>query len=298
MKTLEYTLRFKANSLLKARPLKNSLLSPDQVLTYKAGDEIFISAYTPNLQGKYIRVYLDEFESRSVETAPKQYYCIGDDVEIFLTTLSRGESVAQQHPPVLPPTVNLQVPYHSQINNLENPYGACNVTSIAMVLKFYGVDSRTPEDINNDVQLEDVLYQKTLEWDAEHGFDGANCSRHQPQFLIRLLREWAQKYGDGKLQSSYFKNVTSEQDMKQHLAKENPVIVHGYFTNSGHIIVIKGYDEVEGVWICNDPNGKWSGYQGGYADQSVSGADVRYSYSDLNAVWNVDGESWCHFPVP
>lgn len=298
MKTLEYTLRFKANSLLKARPLKNSLLSPDEILTYKAGDEIFISAYTPKLQGKYIRVYLDEFESRSVEIAPKQYYCIGDDVEIFLTTLSRGESVAQQHPPVLPPKVNLQVPYHSQLNNLENPYGACNVTSIAMVLKFYEVDSRTSEDINNDVQLEDVLFQKTLDWDAEYGFGGENCSRHQPQFLIRLLREWAQQYGGGKLQNSYFQNVTSEQEIKQHLVKENPVIVHGYFTNSGHIIVIKGYDETEGVWICNDPNGKWLGDRGGYADQSVSGADVRYSYADLDAVWNVDGESWCHFPVP
>jgi uncharacterized protein YvpB len=297
MNAQEYTLRFKANSVLKARPLETSLLSPDQILNYNAGDEVFISAYTPNLQGKYIRVYLDEFDSRSPETAPKQYYCIGDDVEISLTAASRGDSAAQEYPPVFPPKVALKVPYHSQLNNLENPHGACNVTSIAMVLKFYGVDSRTQEDINNDVQLEDILYQKTLEWDAEYGFGGANCSRHQPQFLIRLLREWAQKYGDGKLQSSYFKNVTSEQEMKQHLAQENPVIVHGYFTNSGHIIVIKGYDEAEGVWLCNDPNGKWLGYQGGYADESVSGGDVRYSYDELRAVWDVDGESWCHFPL-
>jgi uncharacterized protein YvpB len=296
MNTLEYTLRFKDNSLLKARPLETSLLSRDQILNYKAGEEIFISAYTPNLQGKYIRVFLDEFDSSSVETAPKQYYCIGDDVEISLTAVSRGKSVAQQYPPVLPPKVNLKVTYHSQLNNLENPYGACNVTSLAMVLKFYGVDSRTKEDINNDVQLEDILYQRTLEWDAEYGFGGANCSRHQPQFLMRLLRESAQKYGDGKLQNSYFKNVTSEQEIKQHLAKENPVIVHGYFTNSGHIIVIKGYDDAEGVWICNDPYGKWLGYQGGY-DNNASGGDVRYTYSDLRAVWDVGGESWCHFPV-
>lgn len=297
MNTLEYTLRFKDNSLLKARPLDTSLLSPDQILNYKAGEKIFISAYTPNLQGKYIRVYLAEFDSSSVETAPKQYYCIGDDVEISLTAVSRGESVAQQYPPVLPPKVNLKVTYHSQLNNLENPYGACNVTSLAMVLKFYGVDYRTKEDINNDVQLEDLLYQRTLDWDTEYGFGGANCSRHQPQFLMRLLRESAQKYGDGKLQNSYFKNVTSAQEIKQHLAKGNPVIVHGYFTDSGHIIVIKGYDDAEGVWICNDPYGKWLGYQGGY-DNNASGGDVRYTYSDVRAVWDVGGESWCHFPVP
>ncbi|MEG3919043.1 C39 family peptidase [Microcoleus sp. POL10_C6] len=298
MNTLEYTLRFKDNSVLKARPLDTSLLSPDQMLKYKAGEEIFISAYTPNLQGKYIRVYLDEFDIRSPETAPKQYYCFGDDVEISLTAVPRGESVAQQYQPVLPPKVDLKVPYHSQLNNLKRPSGACNVTCIAMVLKYYEVDSRTQEDIKNDVQLEDVLFRKTEEWDEKEGYPLADgtCTRHIPIYLQRLLREWGQKYGNGKLQNTYFKNVTSEQEIKQHLAKGNPVVIHGYFTN-GHIIVIKGYDDAEGVWICNDPYGKWLGYQGGY-DNNASGGDVRYTYSDLRAVWDVGGESWCHFPVP
>ncbi len=295
MNTLEYTLRFTADSLLKVRPLEDSYLSPDEILTYKAGDEIQISAYTPNLQGKYIRVYLDEFDARCIETAAKQYYCFGDDVEIVLTAVARGEEPSQKYPPVLPPKVDLKVPYHSQLNNLEHPLGACNVTCVAMVLKYYGIDSRTAQDISNDVQLEDVLFRKTLEWDEQYGYTGGERTRHIPTFLQRLLKEWGQEYGPGKLQNTIFKNVTTETEIKQHLANGNPVIVHGYFTNSGHIIVIKGYDDQAGHWICHDPYGKWLGYQGGY-DNDASGGDVCYSYTDLGAVWDVGGESWCHFP--
>jgi uncharacterized protein YvpB len=297
MNTLKYTLRFTSDSLLKVRPLETSLLSPEEILTYHAGDEISISAYTPNLQGKYIRVYLDEFDARSIETAPKQYYCYGKDVEIVLTAVSRGEEPSQQYPPVLPPKVDLKVPYHSQLNNLEHPLGTCNVTCVAMVLKYYGIDSRTAQDINNDVQLEDVLFRKTEEWDQQYGYTGGVKSRHLPEFLQRLLREWGEEHGPGKLQNTTFKNVTTETEIKQHLAKGHPVIIHGYFTNSGHIIVIKGYDEKEKVWICHDPNGKWLGYQGGYADENISGGDVRYSYAEVRTVWDVDGESWCHFPL-
>ncbi|MFZ1029901.1 MAG: C39 family peptidase [Limnoraphis robusta] len=293
----EYTLRFTSNSVLKVRPLETSLLSPEEVLKYSAGDEIPISAYTPDLQGKYIRVYLDEFDARSIETAPKQYYCSGEDVEIVLTAVSRGEEPSQQYPPVLPPKVDLKVPYHSQLNNLENPNGACNVTCVAMVLKYYGVDSRSAQDINNDVQLEDVLFRKTEEWDQQYGYTGSTKTRHIPEFLQRLLREWGEEHGPGKLQNTSFKTVTTETEIKQHLAKGHPVIIHGYFTNFGHIIVIKGYDEKEKVWICNDPNGKWLGYRGGYADASISGGDVRYSYAEVRTVWDVDGESWCHFPL-
>lgn len=56
--------------------------------------------------------------------------------------------------------LNFKVPYHSQLNNLEHPLGACNVvTCVAIVLKYYGIDSRSAQEINNDVQLEDVLFR-------------------------------------------------------------------------------------------------------------------------------------------
>ncbi|WP_413160395.1 C39 family peptidase [Capilliphycus salinus ALCB114379] len=297
MNTLEYTLRFISDSLLKVRPLETSLLSLDEILTYHAGDEIPISAYTPNLQGKYIRVYLDKFDGSYPETTPKQYYCYGQDVQIVLTAVSRGQEPSQKYPPVLPPKVDLNVPYYDQLNNLEHPQGACNVTCVAMVLKYYGIDSRSAKEISNDVQLEDVLFRKTEKWDKQYGYTGATKTRHIPQFIQRLLREWGAEHGPGKLQNTFFKTVTTETEIKHHLAQGHPVIIHGYFTNSGHLIVIKGYDDEEKVWIAHDPYGKWLGYQGGYADLNLSGADVRYTYADVRTVWDVDGESWCHFPL-
>jgi hypothetical protein len=296
---MQYILHFKTDSYLKRFPFAPEKLLSEHLLFYKAGDEISISDYTQNLQGNHIRVILEAFDSRSItlEDIEKQYYCLASEVEIFNTNVPRGSRDAQQFPPILPPKINLAVPFHTQHNNQYNPGGACNVTCIAMILKYYGIDSRTQADINRDLQLEDVLYLKTTEWDQEYGFSSSNQARHQPQFLMRLLREWGQQYGQGALQNSHFKELASEKDMKQHLALGNPLVIHGYFTHSGHIIVVKGYDETTGEWICNDPNGKWLGYQGGY-DKNASGENVRYSYDNVREVCHIGGGIWCHFPVP
>ncbi|ERT07648.1 putative peptidoglycan binding domain protein [Lyngbya aestuarii BL J] len=296
---MQYILHFKTDSYLKRFPFAPEKLSPEYLLFYKAGDEISISDYTPNLQGNHIRVILENVDVRSVslEDIEKQYYCLASEVEIFNTEVARGSRDAQKFPPTLLPKVNLKVPFHTQHNNQQNPSGACNVTCIAMILKYYGVDSRTPDDINRNVQLEDVLYLKTTQWDKENGFYGSSQARHQPLFLMRLLREWGQKYGQGALQNSHFKEFASENDIKQHIASGNPVVIHGYFTNFGHIIVVKGYDETTREWICNDPNGKWLGYQGGY-DKNASGENVRYSYDNVREVCHIGGGIWCHFPIP
>lgn len=296
---MQYILHFKSDSYLKHFPFAPEKLKSEHLRFYKAGDEIPISDYTLNLQGNHIRVILEKFDSRSVslEDIEKQYYCLASEVEIFSAEVPRGSHDTQKFPPILPPKVNLAVPFHTQHNNQYNPGGSCNVTCIAMILKYYGIDSRTQADIDLDVQLEDVLYLKTKQWDEEYGLSSSSQARHQPQFLIRLLREWGEEYGQGALQNSHFKELASEAEMKQHLALGNPLVIHGYFTNSGHIIVVKGYDETTGEWICNDPNGKWLGYQGGY-DKNASGENVRYRYDQVREVCHIGGGIWCHFPVP
>ena len=292
---MTYILRFITNSVLKTLPLAVEKLPAEEVIPYEARTEIPIYGYAPNLQGNHVRVYLEELKSEWIEEIEKQFYCPGDDVEILLAEETR-EAVSRQYPPTRPAKVDLDVPYHSQLNNKINRLGACNVTSVAMILKYYGIDSRTPEDIANDIQLEDVLMQKTLEWDSYYpSYDGYK-TRHKANFLIRLVREWGDKYGGGNLQNSYFEKYASEEDIKHHLAKGNPVIIHGFFTR-GHIIVVKGYDDNERVWICNDPYGKWLGYQGGY-NNNVSGGSVGYNYADVRAVCHIDGGIYCHFPVP
>ncbi|HEY9644458.1 MAG TPA: C39 family peptidase, partial [Coleofasciculaceae cyanobacterium] len=128
----------------------------------------------------------------------------------------------------LPETVNLDVPYLSQQDNQENPSGSCNVTSCAMVLRYFQKVG------NGDGQLEDQLYRECLD---------RGLSRHDPYDLQTLLRSHG-------IQDTFRPDAKWE-DAKAHLAAGNPLICHGYFTRSGHIIVIRGY--CPGGWHVNDP---------------------------------------------
>ncbi|MGL5082581.1 MAG: C39 family peptidase [Microcoleaceae cyanobacterium] len=298
---MKYSLKFKSNSQLKRFPLPTDQLKPGDIIDKKAGEVISISDYTLNLQGGYVRVILDEFdpETISVETVKEQYYCLNHEIEITtVELLSQPTTTGQQLSLSRPAQVDLKkVPYHTQLNNKYEPSGTCNVTCVAMVLKYYEVDSRTASDLENKVQLEDILYLKTKTWDEFYGYTGGTKTRHEPSFLIKLLREWGQKYGKGILRDSYFKAAATEEEIKQHIAQENPVIIHGYFTHYGHIIVVRGYDDTTGEWICNDPNGKWLGTPGKY-DKNASGEGVRYRYTSVHEVCHIGGGIWCHFPIP
>jgi hypothetical protein len=290
----KYVLKFKSDSYLKPVPFNLNKLDAQTLKSYKAGDEIDVSEYTPKLQGNHVRVILENFDPNTdyIEDVEKFFYCSEEDIEILLSEVAFDGEDPQQFPPPRPSKVDLDVAYHSQLNNKNNPYGSCNVTSMSMLLKFYGVEPRTEADRNCGIQLEDVLYERTLDWDAQYGM----TTRHVPDYLMRLLREFGDKYGNGALQESYFNPTASEEDIKQHIANGNPVVVHGYFTNFGHIIVVKGYDDQTKEWICNDPYGKWLGYSGGY-DTSVSGESVRYGYDNFYRAC-YEGGIWAHFPIP
>ncbi|MGB3403632.1 MAG: C39 family peptidase [Microcoleaceae cyanobacterium] len=234
----KYVLKFKSDSYLKPLPFNLNKLDSNTLKSYKAGDEIDVSEYTPKLQGNHVRVILESFDPNTdcIEDVEKFFYCSEEDIEILLSEVAFDGEDPQQFPPPRASKVDLDVDYHSQLNNKNNPYGSCNVTSMSMLLKFYGVDSRTQADRDRNVQLEDVLYERTLDWDAQYGM----TTRHVPDYLMKLLREFGDKYGNGALQESYFNPTASEEDIKQHIANGNPVVVHGYFTNFGHIIVVNG----------------------------------------------------------
>ncbi len=59
-------------------------------------------------------------------------------------------------PPVVPQApkgpVKLNVPYLSQLDNINNPHGSCNVTCVAMCLSFFGKALKNPA---TGQQLED-----------------------------------------------------------------------------------------------------------------------------------------------
>lgn len=178
---------------------------------------------------------------------------------------------------VLPPCVDIKVPYLSQLDNKNNPFGSCNVTSIAMVLRFFGIVG------NGQGQLEDQLYNR---------IEALGWSRHSPQDLTALINR---DYGKQGIRSRFSSNATHRQ-LKEHLATGNPAIVHGYFTDFGHIIVVKGYDDRayggRGAYIVHDPYGEY--FESGYR-RDLPGNDLKYSYRLFDELVAPDGGMWTHF---
>ena len=168
-----------------------------------------------------------------------------------------------------PSSVQLPIPYFSQLNNEQNPHGSCNVTSVAMCLVYFGHQGLSP----SGEQLEDELYR----YCSDNGL-----SRHSPTDLAKLIEIYGYK--------DDFQPDAKWGDVKKWLAAGNPCIAHGWFTRSGHIITIVGYNDKG--WIVNDPYGEW--YEWGY-ETSVSGKGLTYTYGMMKQVCGSDGDLWIHY---
>jgi uncharacterized protein YvpB len=168
----------------------------------------------------------------------------------------------------MPKEVRLNIPYKSQRDNKFNPGGSCNVTSVAMCLSYLGV---TPQ--RKGIQLEDELYAY---------MQGKRLDRHNPQDLAIAIRDY------GKKDDFTFKGTIVR--CQGHLDNGNPCVVHGWFTNSGHIIALVGYDERG--FIVHDPWGEY--WDNGY-DTGASGAFLHYSYGLIKETCMTDGEFWVHY---
>ena len=165
--------------------------------------------------------------------------------------------------------IKLNVPYHSQLNNLNNPTGACNVTSMAMVMRYCGFKNPSGG------QLEDYLY----EWLIRKGW-----SRHSPYDLARMVEE----VSDRQIFCNFSANTTIEQ-VQNHLRNGWPAVIHGYFTAFGHIIAVVGFDA--NGFIVHDPYGEY--FESGYRTD-LSGAFLNYSYDLIRRTCIPDGQFWAH----
>ncbi|MGC9423858.1 C39 family peptidase [Vibrio sp.] len=162
----------------------------------------------------------------------------------------------------------LEVPYKSQLDNEFNPGGACNVTSLAMCLEYLGARRKTDLE-----QFEDELYS----YAENNGY-----SRHSPYDLTQIARD----YGV----DSHFEISGNIENIKRWIDGGNPNIIHGYFTDFGHIIVVVGYDEKG--FVVHDPYGEW--FASGYRND-LSGAYLHYSYNLIRRVCMPDGNLWTHY---
>jgi len=233
-----------SDTFLKKENVDSSQLPPHLLVPVEAGRQYKVEA-----------VLTTEGGSRQVRLA----YGAGDwwlyQPHWSVRELPAAPPAAAVAPPPPPATPGggrlLDVPYFSQLDNRCNPMGSCNVTCVAMALAYLGMP------YSSGSQLEDTLYlaMESLGWD-----------RHDPNHLKALVETFP-GYKDIFRTNGRFQDIHTALDMGR------PVIIHGYFTASGHIIVIRGYD-ANGL-IVNDPYGEY--FQSGY-DNSRSGAGLHYSY--------------------
>ncbi|HEY9640904.1 MAG TPA: C39 family peptidase [Coleofasciculaceae cyanobacterium] len=169
----------------------------------------------------------------------------------------------------IPATKRLNVPYKSQLDNVLNPTGACNVTSFAMVMTYFQVKGATGVG-----QLEDELYRY---------MENNGLSRWDPNNLATMARAY------GLTDDFTMRGTLS--DIRKAIAQGYPCIIHGYFTSFGHIIVVIGYDAY-GLFV-HDPYGKWtdSGYR-----NDLSGENLYYPNALIQSKCSPEGEDyiWLH----
>ncbi|HEX8656280.1 MAG TPA: C39 family peptidase, partial [Hymenobacter sp.] len=120
------------------------------------------------------------------------------------------------------------MPYFYQYSNSFNPGGSCQNTSAAMVLKYYGMSSITPDILSNQ-------YGTSL---------GQTVAGLQGLFNEKAAAAGLKVRDRGTTTATVTK-------MRQLLAAGTPIIVHGYFTDYGHIMVVNSFDGT--YYYCNDP---------------------------------------------
>ncbi|MEE2000322.1 C39 family peptidase [Alkalimonas sp. MEB108] len=167
------------------------------------------------------------------------------------------------------------VPYYHQLDNHYQPAASCSVTSLAMVTDFFGIT--TPSDTN---RVPDQLYQRF----------GLLQTVPELTAAFNTLAEEA----NIAARSTGLTNGTFSQ-LQQHVAQGLPAIVHGWFTASGHILVVTGYDG--DYYTVNDPYGQWDLSKPGSYDTSVSGFHLRYPKAEFEHAINDNStgdDLWLH----
>jgi uncharacterized protein YvpB len=255
------TLKILTATTLKRKPLQSSELTDDQKQAIDVGREFELDSYT--IERNHIRCFF----SKEVFKDTNVWYAFGKHVQVY-----RDGTLVFPRP--LPEYIKLPIPYKSQRDNEINPDGSCNVTSLAMCLEFLGAQRK-----ENDGQFEDELYAY-----AERN----GLSRHDPHDLALIVKA----YG---CRDTFRSDATIDQ-VKEWLADGKPAVVHGYFTDFGHIVVFAGYDK--SGFLVHDPYGEW--YSWGYDRNEPGWYDnkgeyLSYSYAMISRLCMADDNFWVHF---
>ncbi|MEO2279133.1 C39 family peptidase [Pseudoalteromonas pernae] len=181
-----------------------------------------------------------------------------------------------------PNALSNDVVYYNQYENIEQGWRACGITSIAMMLDHFSVpvpkdpESRTPDYVFSRFGI-----------------------RQQPEELAAIFNVLARQAGVS-VRDHFYENGSITQ-LREHLKSGHPAMVHGWFTESGHILIVTNFDGA--YYTVNDPAGKWNlgkHSQGRYS-QTESGQKIKYPASEFEHAINDNGRGndlWLHIFLP
>lgn len=247
------------DTLLKTKPLQSNTLLASEKQEIKVGKTLKITSF--GVERGHLKITLADTPINQSWT----WYIFGEHAEIL-------EGNTKVYPKRN--EIKLPVPYKSQNDNLHNPTGSCNVTSIAMCLEYLKISRKQSQG-----QFEDELYQYALD---------QGLSRHSGDDLAVIVRDYGAK--------DKFTTTATIEQVKDWLANGNPAVVHGFFTRIGHIIVLVGYDSKG--FIVHDPYGEW--FAEGYDindpyGNNQKGKFLHYSYGMIKDTCIPDGQFFVHF---
>lgn len=147
-----------------------------------------------------------------------------------------------------------KVRYFNQYDNKYEPQGTCNFTAVASTLTGFGF-------VGGGGRFPDEIFQKY----------NPVYSRHAPETLVKILDDFGVK--------DFFSYQTDWEDVIKHLKSKKPVIIHGDFTASGHIILAKQILP-NGLVQVNDSNGKFDAKTGQY-NKWLSGENDAWKQESL-----------------
>ncbi|NKB66022.1 MAG: T9SS type A sorting domain-containing protein [Candidatus Latescibacteria bacterium] len=150
-----------------------------------------------------------------------------------------------------------EVPYFYQYNNEFNPSGSCQISTITIALTHFGAPIRNPD-------------QLAFEW----GTDKAQTVKGWEEIFNLEAQRHGLTIRDRATDIGHISQVLAQLD------RGLPVPVHGEFTQSGHLIVLLGYDD--DYYYAHDPGGDWTrGYGQG---EDRAGRYARYPRRDVDRV--------------
>jgi hypothetical protein len=202
---------------------------------------------------------------------PPGHFEVYTEAAIYLVQRTKGlipdgvigpqtEALLSQGPPpglsTLAVAALLDVPYLSQRDNEHRPLATCNVTSLAMALRYRGIAGQSPSK-----QFEDELFE-LLHSPAGMAFYAASspdlhCKSIPPEDVLSNLVWAAEQHGA----SASFAEDRTLPDIEQEVTQGRPVMLSTLFTGAGHIVLLVGVCQ-SGDFIVHDPFGDWNhGYQ-------------------------------------